>query len=190
MSPNIVWIALSFEGGLFVLALLLGWLLDRDPLESLCWDWSALACGVAATLPLLLGYRVLARWPIGPLQRIKELLEEFVATVFAKATPLDLAVVAIAAGLGEEVLFRGLVQAALGDWLGPIPGLVLASVLFGLAHAVTVTYVFLAGLVGVYLGAVWQLSENLLSVVVTHALYDFVVLLLVARRVRVGKPHG
>lgn len=38
-------------------------------------------------------------------------------------------------GLFEELLFRGVIQQWLGANLGPLPGLGLTSVLFGLAHS-------------------------------------------------------
>jgi membrane protease YdiL (CAAX protease family) len=64
-----------------------------------------------------------------------------------------------------------------------VPGLLLASLLFGLLHPLTVMYFVLASLVGVYLGC-WQLAtDNLLVVIVAHALYDFVALVyLVGQR--------
>lgn len=47
-----------------------------------------------------------------------------------------IAVVMIAfVGFVEELLFRGVLQAALADRLGTWPGIVLASVIFGLMHA-------------------------------------------------------
>jgi membrane protease YdiL (CAAX protease family) len=57
-----------------------------------------------------------------------------------------------------------------------------AGVLFGLVHSITFTYVVLATLMGVYLGWVWLYADhNLLVIVITHALYDFVVLLWLLR---------
>ena len=57
-----------------------------------------------------------------------------------------------------------------------------ASVLFGLGHMVTPTYAVLAGLIGLYLGALSMVFGNLLQVVVVHSLYDFVALLYLVRR--------
>ncbi|HEV3237849.1 MAG TPA: CPBP family intramembrane glutamic endopeptidase, partial [Gemmataceae bacterium] len=84
-------------------------------------------------------------------------------------------------GIGEEMLFRGFTQAALATWLGIWWALVLASVLFGLLHAITLTYAVLASLAGAYLGLVWIATDNLLAVIVAHALYDFVALTYLLR---------
>jgi membrane protease YdiL (CAAX protease family) len=174
-------LAAGFEGCLFVLALLLGWWLELPPLAHWEWDPIAAIVGMAAVLPLLVFYWLGMRWPLGPLRRIKHFLEEFVRSFFRPLTPLDLALIALLAGLGEEALFRAVVQEYLARWLGPWPGLLLASGLFGLAHCVTLTYALVAALVGLYLGGLWLLTGNLLSVVLTHAVYDFVVLVLLCR---------
>jgi membrane protease YdiL (CAAX protease family) len=79
------------------------------------------------------------------------------------------------------MLFRGLLQAAFTDWWGVVIGLGVASVIFGLMHIITLTYAVLAALLGVYLGVVWILDGNLLSVVIAHAGYDFVALVYLVK---------
>ena len=67
----------------------------------------------------------------------------------------------------------------------PAPlALLLASLLFGLAHAITRTYVVLATVFGIYLGWLWTASGNLLVPIVAHALYDFVALSALVRAER------
>ena len=56
------------------------------------------------------------------------------------------------AGLAEELLFRGLIQAELGDWFSPAVGLVGASLLFGLAHPITLGYAVVVTLAGLIWG--------------------------------------
>ncbi len=93
----------------------------------------------------------------------------------------ELAVIAALAGIGEEMLFRGVIQAAVaqqiggprGVWLG----LLVAAVLFGLLHPVTPTYAVLAGSIGLYLGWLWLACGNLLLPIITHGVYDFLALL-------------
>jgi membrane protease YdiL (CAAX protease family) len=85
--------------------------------------------------------------------------------------------ISLAAGVGEELLFRGLLQAAIADWLHPWAGLGIASLVFGLAHSITRTYAVLATLLGAYLGGLWLACDNLLAPMITHALYDFLALL-------------
>src|SRR5262249_40898930 len=93
----------------------------------------------------------------------------------------DLAVISLVAGFGEEMLFRGVMQGVLGRWLGAGYGLTIAAVAFGLLHLITPTYALLATLCGVYFGGLILLTENLLVVIVPHALYDFLALLYLVR---------
>jgi membrane protease YdiL (CAAX protease family) len=123
----------------------------------------------------------LARWPAGPLVPIRKFFDEVVQPFFGPATVLDFFLISLVAGLGEEMLIRGVIQSALGNWLGPWPALALASVLFGLLHPITLTYLVLAMLGGAYLGLVWMMADNLLTVVAAHALYDFIMLVYLLR---------
>ena len=83
------------------------------------------------------------------------------------------------------MLFRGVVQPAVADWVGgpwgTWVGLAAAAILFGLAHQITITYALLAGLIGAYLGGIWLLSHNLLVPIIAHAAYDFIVLVYLVR---------
>ncbi len=87
------------------------------------------------------------------------------------------------AGFAEELLFRGLIQAALGDWLSPTTGLIVASAC-GLAHPITVGYATVVTVAGFYSGGLWLWSGNLLVPIVAHAAYDFVALVYLVRRPR------
>jgi uncharacterized protein len=53
---------------------------------------------------------------------------------------------------------------------------VLSSLLFGLFHPISLTYMIIASILGLYLGTVMLVGENLLTVMVVHALYDFAAL--------------
>ena len=92
-----------------------------------------------------------------------------------------LALVALFAGLGEETLFRGVIQPALATHLPVLAALAATAALFGLAHWITPTYALLAGIVGAYLGGLLLVSGNLLVPIVAHALYDLVALTLLVR---------
>lgn len=116
------------------------------------------------------------RWPIGPLRSIKHFADGVVRPLFAGCTVVELGALSLAAGVGEEMLFRGLLQAALARRLGIAAGLVLASILFGLMHPITPAYVVMAGLVGAFLGWLCLATGNLLAPIVTHAAYDWAAL--------------
>jgi membrane protease YdiL (CAAX protease family) len=176
-----VYVGWLFEGSLALIAFGLGWLVKESPLATLKWDLAALGLGVLATGPMLVGLIALMWLPIRNVRRLTQFLDEFGRPFFASYTILDLAVLSAVAGFGEEMLFRGVIQGAVGHRFGPWIGLSVASVLFGLAHSITPTYIVLATSAGLYLGTVWMLSENLLTVIVAHALYDFLALVYLLR---------
>jgi CAAX protease family protein len=178
----VVMLAVMVEGGLILTAWVAGWLVGASPLATFFWVPRDALLGVLATLPMLVLFLVCLRWPVGPLRRIRSLTAEVLRPLLAPCTLLDLFGISVLAGLGEEMLFRGVLQAAIRDWAGnPWVALALASVLFGLGHAITPAYVVFATLMGGYLGWLWQMSDNLLLVVITHALYDFVALVVMLR---------
>jgi membrane protease YdiL (CAAX protease family) len=179
--PAIVRTALWFEGGLGLLAWLVGWWLGFPPLASFHWDSRSALVGLAACAPMLLFFWLCERWPVGPLVRLRDFSDQVIRPLFVGCTVPELALIALSAGVGEEMLFRGLLQTALTYWLGLVPGIALAALLFGLLHMLTLTYAVLAALLGLYLCVVWQLDGNLLSVILAHGLYDFVVLLFLLR---------
>lgn len=80
---------------------------------------------------------------------------------------LALLALGVAPGFGEELLFRGLVQRALVDWLGALPGVLLAAFLFGLAHFDPV-HSSLAFLLGLYLGGVALLAGSIRIAILCH----------------------
>ena len=174
LPGNIVPMAAAFEASLAVVAVALGWLLGTRPLDTLTWEPAALAWGLAATLPLFVVLWLMVRFPVGPLGNLVKIVDELIVTMFDRATLLDMAMISLMAGIGEEFLFRGVVQAGLvrltgSQWIG----LIGAGVLFGLIHSITRTYAVVAAVVGVYLGWLWMATGNLLSPVVAHAVYDF-----------------
>ena len=168
-----------------LLALALGRWLEVAPFERVVWTWRGLAGGIAATAPLLLGLAWCLRTTLPPVVHLVRVVEGRIAPLFAGSAPAAIVLVALLAGLGEETLFRGVVQPALAAHLPLAVAVVATAALFGIAHWVTPTYALLAGLVGAYLGALLVLSGNLLVPIVAHALYDVVALALLLR----VKPH-
>jgi membrane protease YdiL (CAAX protease family) len=174
-------LGLGFEGGFVIVAWLLGWLLHQPPLDQFHWRVADAGWGLAACVPLLAGLWLGLRWPIGPLRRIKRFSVEVIRPLFQPCTVLDLAGISLLAGLGEEMLFRGVLQgwltARIGTWLA----LAVTSVLFGILHPITLTYALLAALCGAYFGIIFIHTDNLLAVVIPHAVYDFIALLCLSR---------
>jgi membrane protease YdiL (CAAX protease family) len=179
---TVILLAVLIEGGLLAAASLLGWMLDQPPLRFFAWTLSAVLWGVVATLPLLPLFFLFLHWPIGPLKRIQRFSEEVMRPLLAPCSLIDLVGISALAGLGEEMFFRGVLQEAFARWFNVWVGILISSLLFGLLHSITFTYVLLATLMGAYLGCVWLYADhNLLVIVITHALYDFIALFWLLR---------
>jgi membrane protease YdiL (CAAX protease family) len=174
-------LALLFEGGLGVLACLVGWWLEIPPWEKIHWRIEDVLWGIAGCLPMLLGFWACIRWPWGPLKPIKEFSERIIRPLFRPCTLADLALISLVAGIGEEMLFRGVLQTILCGQFETWLGIVLASLVFGMMHPFSTIYMGLATGVGIYLGWLFILTDNLLVVIVIHGLYDFVALVYFAR---------
>jgi membrane protease YdiL (CAAX protease family) len=168
-------LAIVFEGGLLMLAVLAGALTGTPALRDLRLHSDAIALGIVATLPTLL-LLAATRLTNTHIKQLHEFVRDRIIPLFRGATTTQLALVSMLAGLGEEALFRGLLQNWLTALLGPWPGLVAASVAFGMAHYLTRSYAVMASLFGLYLGGLYALTGNLLVPVVVHALYDFIAL--------------
>lgn len=87
-------------------------------------------------------------------------------------------------GPGEELVFRGVVQGQLRRAFGPVPAIVLASVLFGAVHMVALVgsgqlvYVAIAGALGLVLGTIYETSRNVLVPAVVHGLWNAMLFLI------------
>ncbi|MFW5926495.1 MAG: CPBP family intramembrane glutamic endopeptidase [Wenzhouxiangella sp.] len=154
------------------------------------WRGTPLNAGVVAwsliwTVPLvalLLTMPLLRHWSW--LRETMEFVEQVLVPLFRGAPLGAIVLVSVLAGIGEELLFRGVIQDGLALWFGPVPAIVAASLLFGLAHAITPAYFVIATVMGAYLGAIYHLSDNLLIPVIVHALYDWIAIHFYIRRAR------
>ena len=164
-----------------LVALALGWWWKVPPFGRVEWTLGGLAAGVEATAPLLVGlwWCLHSRWP--PIVRLIELVDTRIGPLFAGAGVGELALVSALAGVGEEVLFRGVVQESLARSMPPTAAIAVAGLLFGAAHWVSFTYAVVAAVVGCYLGALFHATGTLAAPIVTHALYDLVALVMLSR---------
>lgn len=178
--------ATAFQAGLAILAFGLAGLLQINPFDHVELSGRAFATGIAATVPMLILFAITYRYPVGPLKEIKHVLMDTLGPLLSECSWFELAWVALGAGISEELLFRAVLQTWFDQW-GPMVGLAVSNLLFGFAHAVTPLYVVLAGLLGVYLGALFQFAGNgnLVVPVVAHALYDLVAFAVVRRSFQV-----
>jgi membrane protease YdiL (CAAX protease family) len=122
---------------------------------------------------------------------LKKLFQEQLVPQLRVIPVWGLAVMAVGAGVGEEALFRGVLQTWLQTWLtAALPlasadqaaaaGVAAASLVFGALHALNPAYFFFATAAGVVFG-VEYLVAGLPAAAATHAVYDFAALLLTIR---------
>ena len=166
---KLVRLALIYEGGLLILAVLLGWLSGH-------WPWAlwkntpqGWLYGTLATGPLLVVFWICDRLPVKSLEEIRDFLRTALAPTLLACSTWQLFLVALLAGGCEELLFRGVLQPWCGIWL--------SSLIFGLAHAITPAYAILAGVISLLLGGLLEWTGDLVAPVVTHTLYDFLAFL-------------
>ena len=96
--------------------------------------------------------------------------------------------VSVAAGIGEEVLFRGASATARDRVDHALGGIAVASMLFGLAHAVTPAYFVAATVIGsLFRLAGLGVCRIWLPLMVAHAVYDFFALLFIQFRAADGQ---
>lgn len=173
-------LAVVVEGALGLVALGLAWLCGvslRDQFGTTAWGLVEGAFfGAVATLPMLALFWWLLEAPWRPFVELKTQVASMVRELFPRARTAELAIIAILAGVSEELLFRGVLQTVAARWTTPIVGLAIASLVFGGLHAVSRLYFILATVIGVYLGWLHLECNDLTVPIVAHALYDFVAL--------------
>jgi membrane protease YdiL (CAAX protease family) len=181
-SRRPVELAFAAEMALGAVAIVLGHLVGVQPLKGIFWSAADVALGLLAAMPMV-ALLLVALWrATGPLARITKLVEQLVNILFASATILDVAAVSAAAGFGEELLFRGLIQSGTERLTGSATlAVAIGAVLFGAAHPITRTYALLAAVIGAYFGWLFVAAGNLLVPIVAHGAYDLVAILIFRR---------
>jgi membrane protease YdiL (CAAX protease family) len=171
-TGRILLFAFLGEGALMLIGMI--WMLWRD----LPFAWSAAprvtlstagaiglltAAGLAAIQFILL--RVVPER--GPVRALRRLYRELLFPLFRASTPLEIVVISMLAGIGEEVLFRGAMQP---EW-----GLIVTSLVFGVFHVggrLTVALGIWAACTGALLGWLAIATGGLLAPIVAHIAYD------------------
>ena len=147
------------------------WILWRDlPLTWAegPWPLAALAGLAAAGVLVAVNLFLLCHAPDLPgVRSLRRLFRDTLRPLFGAVGPLDVVVISVAAGVGEELLFRGALQAE--------AGLAAASVVFGLLHIGGRDTLVFGGWVmvmGAGLGALAVATGGLLAPIVAHVAYD------------------
>lgn len=191
------------ELGLGMLAIVLGWLFGPNPKEHvpMLRDTTAVFSGVAlgaaagvALAALMIG---LGRLPLRSIQELNRVSQDQFRSFLAPFSTPQLLTIALCAGVGEELLYRGWLQSFLGGPIGPdgitsrhVFGLVLGSLIFGFSHPITRSYIFIATLMGGIFGVLLYWSQNLMVPIIAHAVYDAIMMLLLLERLPIFKRDG
>lgn len=175
-----------FEGGLAGLALLLAFIFGIDLLGFIRWSWPAVRAGILATIPLFVVLTITANIRFKPFDDINDMMLDTVGKHFSQAYWWELLLIAMMAGVCEELLFRGFLQVWIEELLGYTAGLVISNIVFGLMHAVTAVYAVLIAIVGLYFGWIFDITgeRNLVVPMVTHTIYDFVAFFVIIHSYR------
>jgi membrane protease YdiL (CAAX protease family) len=193
-SPSFPLQAALFEASLAFLAVFLGWMFSQPPMKTVQVDLYSLLMGMLAVLPLLAMLWACQRVSWRPILAVRRALDDLIVPMFKDCTWSQLAEISLLAGVGEELLFRGVFQAGMADWtgdflphtpasalLGDWIAIISVAIVFGLLHAVNAAYAVLASLMGLYLGWLWWATGNLTVPIVAHAVYDMLALMYILR---------
>jgi len=170
------------EGGLLVLGMILLRFSQLEAWTKFNISWWSTASALLLCLPMLtlLFFFDRSNWEL--MIRFRHEFDEKIIPIFANNKLPDLIVIALLAGVGEELFFRGWLQNFLISTIEIWLGILIASAIFGLFHYLSGTYAIYAGLTGLYLGVIYQVSGNLYIVMAIHALYDFIALVYLLRQ--------
>ena len=181
MSPRRVLVfALATQGLLIVIASGASRIMALSPVWGQ--PMRDLAIGLVAALLLAgVNYWLLARAPENWIVRgVRAVYDEMLIPLFARLDRLGIVAIGAAAGLGEEWLFRGVLQPVLGFWL--------TSLLFGLAHVGGIRMlpfgVWATGM-GLVMGGLAIATGGLIAPIVAHGVYDMLALEYIRRGERV-----
>ena len=147
--------------------------MGHQPLERFSWSLRDAGLGILAAVPLILMLLASLRWPVGPLSRVKKFCENEIVPLLENSSWSEIGLISLSAGVGDEMLFRGALQASFTQWFGLYLGVGLASLIYGLLNPISIAYMVIMAILGLYLGAVFYGVDNLLTVMVAHAVSVF-----------------
>ncbi len=172
-------LAVAVEGGLLAVALIWAYLQQLPLRAALTLTSVDVLAGIAAGVCLLAAnYAIItygSRYSAF-LGKIKMLLEREVIPMFRHLDAMAILLIALLSGVGEELFFRGVLQANLGLWL--------ASFIFGAAHIwkkEAIVYGVYASLIGIVFGWCYQWRGNLWIPILAHTVNNFGALLYYAQ---------
>lgn len=184
-DDNVVSFILALAGTAFLGVIAFGLSLAFDtPLRDQ-FHWSARdgAIGLAGAAPLVIFLAWFMKTRQATIAAFRESQIAFFADIGFRFTPLRIVLMALFAGVFEELLFRGVLQTAAAAVAPMAVAIIFSNLIFGMLHWRTTLYAVIAGLVGVWIGVLYALTGNLLAPIVTHAVYDVVALAVTAQAI-------
>ncbi|BBM04050.1 CPBP family intramembrane glutamic endopeptidase [Microbulbifer sp. GL-2] len=142
------------------------------PIRSMIWGLIGALVTFAAVVILTRSHTSVGRTLRGHCAQLTSL--------FSGLSSVQIVLLSIAAGVCEELLFRGFLQAWLSEKSSPLLGLLGASLVFGFMHWASFTYFLMTFVVGLILGIAYQLTGSLLGVIIWHTVYDVLALMMIA----------
>ncbi|MBL8888584.1 MAG: CPBP family intramembrane metalloprotease [Planctomycetaceae bacterium] len=202
---------MAFQSLILVLGFLLGLALKfamtaSEPLWSDSWlgrgPWFAVSGGAMLAMVMFAGVWLLSQRGWAWLTEIQQILDQVLIPSLRKCRYWQLLVLAMLAGIGEELLFRwamqgwfelglrGLFDSPMSLGLAPSPterwafagAILLTSIVFGLCHAITRAYCALATMMGLVFSGVVVCGGGLVGAMIAHGLYDFLAFVWLCRR--------
>lgn len=137
------------------------------------WGWLALGVGLAASLYMLWQLVTVPGKP-EELEKMRDQVGELSALVPRNATEnRSFSMVAVTAGICEEIIYRGVLMGALIPAVGLWPAVALSSVIFGMGHMYQgMTGIVKTALAGLFMALLTVFSGSLLVAIVLHAIVD------------------
>lgn len=188
--------AVLFEAALGLVAIALGLIFGPDPRDLIPRlqdsPWAELAIdvgwGFAAAIPVWAAVTAVRKIPCEAVRELENLGDDGVFKVLMQLSMPELLTVCLAAGVGEELLFRGWLLPAVANWCEPFGAsasiaiaVVVSSIVFGLVHPITKLYAVLATIIGAYFAALMLWTNSLIVPIVAHAVYDAIQMALAKR---------
>lgn len=107
-----------------------------------------------------------------------------IEAVYASKTQLDAVwiglLLLLVMGPAEEIYWHGFVQRRLTGRYGATAGVLGTAVVYTLVHVVSLNFMLVAaaGVCGLYWGLLFQREKNLIPLIISHALWDFLIFVL------------
>ena len=138
--------------------------------------------GLIATVPLVSSMALSNHWRF---EKLKHITSQGILFIFGKdyrpiAVGLSSLVLALVAGIGEELFFRAVIQEEMTILTTEMFGMCMSVLLFGLAHAISVEYMVCSSIAGIYFSWLYLwCGRSIVVVAICHTLYDWIVFMYV-----------